>query len=165
MMKIIQYLVIVGSLITVSSAIAEDDGGEVIRSLVAEKTIALECKIPQFPKSNYMRGEKYKSCMMDFGDKFVCLVPLTLVAEFTESFLVDTDVSNLSLRKDNSKQGSAYWWEYEALMYVRYFGNGETTFKVDRSDLSYFAVFQPKEGAEIVTAQGQCKLQDYERKF
>jgi hypothetical protein len=131
----------------------------------AEKRISLECKLSQSAKNMYMRGEKYESCMVDGGFETVCLVELSLVAEFTKSFLVNTDVSNLSLRKDNSKQGSAYWWEHEALFYVRYFGNGETTFRVDRSDLSYLAIFVSKEGDEDVAEKGQCILQDQERKF
>ena len=131
----------------------------------AEKRISLECTLSQSAKNIYMRGEKYKSCTANGGFEVVCLTGLRLVAEFTESFVVNKDVSRLSLRKDNSRQGSSYWWKYEALFMSRYFGNGNTTFRVDRSDLSYLALFVSKEGDEDLSVMGQCKLQDKERKF
>ena len=130
-----------------------------------EKSIHLKCELSQDTKNRYVVSEKYKSCMANEGFEVGCLLYLTLVAEFTESFVVNKDVSSLWRGKDNRKEGSAYWWEYEALHMSRSFGHGATTFRVDRSDLSYLAIFQSKEGDEIVVGQGQCELLDKERKF
>ena len=183
MMKIIQYVVIVGWLITASSAIAEDGDDEVIRSLFTEKRITLECKLPQYYKDNYMRSETYKSCFSEkvadtkskFPDakniplgliKVGCLLSYTLTREFTKSFVVDKDVSTISLRKDGSRQGSDYNWSYQYLFYTDYLSKGTAEFSVDRSDLSYNTTYKLKNDGDMDFGSGQCTLlEGKERKF
>jgi hypothetical protein len=152
-----------------------------------EKRIALECKLLSPNITMYKTKQPYKLCISEMMENLqsefpgqdismpplfesTCLLEFTHKTEFYESFVVDKEVSNLSRSKDGSRVGSHYWWDFKELYYVKateiYENGGLATFYIDRTDLSYTVMFEPKSGGDDYFANGQCSLlKEDERKI